>query len=103
MHSKNFQKNNLLSPPVQVKSKMMPPEVKKYLNRNIQVQFDKDPALQTILSCCLLLVFSFCIITRLIFHQSLTSWSFSNAELPEDFKTGITFKIWAEIGGENWI
>ena len=79
----------------------MPPEVKKYLNRNIQVQFDKDPALQTILSCCLLLVFSFCIITRLIFHQSLTSWSFLNAELPQDFKTGITFKIWAKIVGEN--
>ena len=34
-------------PPVQsikVRSQMMPPEVKKYLSRNIQSQFDKDPA-----------------------------------------------------------
>ena len=36
-------------PPVQsikVRSQMMPPEVKKYLSRNIQSQFDKDPAIQ---------------------------------------------------------
>ena len=26
---------------------MMPPEVKKYLSRNIQSQFDKDPAIQS--------------------------------------------------------
>ena len=48
-----------------------------------------------------LLAYSFFIITLLIFHQSSTSWSFLNAELPEDFKTGITFKIWAKIEGEN--
>ena len=83
---------------------MMPPEVKNYVNRNIQVQFDKDPAIQTIhtiLSCCVLLVFSFFIITPLIFHQSSTSWSFLNTELAEDFKTDITFKIWAKMEGEN--
>ena len=83
---------------------MMPPEVKNYVNRNIQVQFDKDPAIQTIhtiLSCCVLLVFSFFIITPLIFHQSSTSWSFLNTELPEDFITGITFKNQARIDGEN--
>ena len=37
-------------PPVQsikVRSQMMPPEVKKYLSRNIQSQFDKDPAIQS--------------------------------------------------------
>ena len=26
---------------------MMPPEVKKYLSRNIQSQFDKDPAIES--------------------------------------------------------
>ena len=47
-----------------------------------------------------LLVYSFQNISPIIFPQSSTSWSFFNAELPEDFKTGITFKIWAKIEGE---
>ena len=49
----------------------------------------------------LFLDFGFCIISPLIFHQSSTSWSFLNTELPEDFITGITFKIQARIDGEN--
>ena len=50
-----------------------------------------------------LLVYSFLNISPIIFHQSWISWSFLNAEFPEKFKTGISFKIWAEINGENWV
>ena len=40
-----------------------------------------------------LLVCSFLNISPIIFHQSWISWSFFNTEFPEEFKTGITFKI----------
>ena len=48
-----------------------------------------------------LLVYSFFNIFPLIFHQSLTSWSFLNTEFAEEFKTGILFEIWVEINGKN--
>ena len=48
-----------------------------------------------------LLVYCFLNILPLIFHQSLTSWSFLNTEFPEEFKTGILFEIWVDINGKN--
>ena len=50
-----------------------------------------------------LLVYSFLNISPIIFHQSWISWSILKTEFPEEFKTGISFKIWAEINGENWV
>ena len=46
-----------------------------------------------------LLVNSFFNISPFIFHQYWISWPFLNTEFPEDFKTGIFFKIWEKI---NW-
>ena len=82
---------------------MMPPEVKKYLSRNIQSQFDKDPAIHWILTYSLFLAFSFFIISSFIFHQIQHPGTVLNAELHEDFETGITFCVWADIDWENQV
>ena len=56
-----------------------------------------------ILTDSVLLAFISFIISPFKFHQIRHPGTVLNAELHEDFKTGITFRIWADIDGENHV
>ena len=56
-----------------------------------------------ILTYSLFLAFSFFIISSFIFHQIQHPGTVLNAELHEDFETGITFCVWADIDWENQV